>query len=1830
MIYSKHSILIRDHNGQPRFRTEINVGSKARYTLMKEDCLTIKFYSTDFISFKMGDYIDVHDFFSYDGKDYYPIDEELAGIMKARFYELTDSYVPQPKDNGYAYEMTFQAYYFKWKNKKFKFVTSKPVGNGTEDIKGITRVDDKNIQHRRAESSWYLTAKIEEHLDMLIENLYVLGHHYDTWDGNKITYAVHTGDIVEKYRNGYIPMYYDNMSILDAIYSLAKECECDCWIDGNVIHIGRLESAEEAMELSVWREIKTIEASNSSKTYATRLFVYGSDNNLPATYRKRLIFTSSEAGTDIKDMSRRLKSENFSDDCFEYKTSRVNIPSPNNDDLNGILGNVGNFHHTNVTYKKGTGETTIKVYKGADENVSNLIGDLVFVQPASVTFTPETTTSMVLKGRICVLWHLRYDVVSSPINLDPITLQVHMSYTEKESGETKNIEVIRKPITPKKSAKPNQAIAYGELEVNEALGDLDLDNIVGDIKFTYTCYTTNDCSFYYLVQTENLVLESRSKYPVVNTKVKVGGNEYDAVLNPYHVGSTDDRRYMLQVGTSLPKGTEYTITKGLLISTLGMEYFSDEEDNFVAQSISKRRLMLPTTPDADDEFPYTGHGYLDAYENMTSEEIVEDSIVIDDIKPEKTDKVVEVIPYDFKYEDNDENTGKKEGAIETRYLIKTEYFSEHYDDRYRLNGVENPTLVFCGENSSLSGFEFDVVFDPTIDGTFYKGYFRIVPKNVNEITLPNDTLKPKVGDEFNLYGYDCSFITESDLVGDAEKRLLERGREYLKRARYQDVTYNMTTYELLLGIGDRVKIEHPSYFEDNRIVRVIGYEICLDIPQDNPKYTMGESVAYSRISSLEEGKDNTSIVASTTGITSRGGGGSQVTIIGLNSKTMESDTNVYSSLRAKNDFLSKTRSDSTPYDLGMRNLHVRRDAHINGTAYAENVISDNMTSSDFREGGMDGAGVGVYSSVDGGHVETDYLSVRKASWFRELTIEEVKHVGGEMILSSAACRLSRVEGYNESLIYDSRIHESVPEGVEYFRCYFEKESNGKNNYNEWVVGDQARCQSFGNASAGTQVDVRTSYYWRLVVGTGETNEEFYVDLSNSLEDEPLEGCITHHGCDNGCTPPQPNDNVVLLGCRRSEEQYMYRRSAQVYSTIGDNAPSRRYYTGITDFNFPSPIENMEYVAKDGQAHWNVGNGTEYIDFSKDGLKIVASQITMSGSGKNIEDIFGDQVEVYLLDDGEECKPRMEHDGTMVSGALTPFEWDEVDYPKHENAICVTREGLCYKWTKNNDVWMWQSVSDKYLIDAVNKTELLNTQLGKVISKDYLLQSDKHLLERVRDALYVQHADIEEALAIIRDNESLRTEMLKKFPLLDTMTTSYNNAYSALISVYNSILGSEEEVIDLRPFGLEAKNTAYNLQYTEIRKVIASMNTYTFELSNEMNVLGNTFFGKDGDGNWVVKKGQLVTEAGAVTMITEQLGDYPTKADMGVAINEGIANAHISAEQIALSGYTTINDGFGVDNDGNMYAEQGVFGGMTKSKFKVVYSGNKEKFGYNSENDFYVDVDKTGSCFMVYDNTYKSDGFVTNASTFGNVIIPLPSFKGYNDASNGKFKEVFDLYQARQYIGKKIYFYHAYSGSLRITGVFNADYTSVGEFFRNPITGGVPMKLLEFECNVVTSSTNGKRELIGWSLVQESENLDFPYAKDMNWLQGTGENEQNRNIFALDTYHFEPDLYAYCVWNQSFTPKDKYIIKQAYDKLVNKYIILSKTDIKGALWETFKRDVLSVKSLVEGNNYSVMGDAACPLFKYMNLETIYNGDDYLEHAKTARLILARCYKFLDSL
>lgn len=615
-------------------------------------------------------------------------------------------------------------------------------------------------------------------------------------------------------------------------------------------------------------------------------------------------------------------------------------------------------------------------------------------------------------------------------------------------------------------------------------------------------------------------------------------------------------------------------------------YRKTDRGESVALGVVTDRLMLPKGTDYIDLYKYDTEGnrvYItdsaytaDTNTEMPSEEVVENTIVFDDVYPKQDATITDVFVYrKAPIKDSEGNVVKKIPI----YWCKVDGFI--FDRKYLLEGK---TIQMMFQSGLLSGMTFDVTFNPANDavkhpdGSVNKDAQRweLVYNTDYGRELPDETLKPRAGDKIVFINFDAKLVTEGDMVADAEKKLYTTAVDYIKKQATDNQTYECTIMcdvardGFTLDVGQRVRLVNAAFFRTPRKSRVIGWEIPLDIPYDNPVYTIGEAVNYSTIGTLSKSVE--ALTAQGQRRESESGG--VYLIRSYDNVTPATDLNAYSALRALRQFVNAVDDDDVAGLL---------------------TFAKGLQSAGFMEGSF-GRGFELMKDRNGrSYLEIDEIFVRMRAVFESLEIKHVSHVGGENILSPAGIECYRVEtvpaqiGLRSSdgadlLDKDGEQLTVKATDTNVYRCYFKTTDGERTIYNQFAVGDLALCREF-NTKKNADGTTLGRYYWRAVVGVGTD----YIDLS-----------ITD--CLEGSDVPMKGDTIVCLGNKSDKA----RQNAVVVSSYGVGSPSIKMYQGIKTFALSD--DNAPVI------------------ISPDGNKFTGDFV--SRSGDNIVDIINGKAKVY--------------------------------------------------------------------------------------------------------------------------------------------------------------------------------------------------------------------------------------------------------------------------------------------------------------------------------------------------------------------------------------------------------------------------------------------------------------------------------------------------------------------------------------------------------------------------------------------------------------------------
>lgn len=427
------------------------------------------------------------------------------------------------------------------------------------------------------------------------------------------------------------------------------------------------------------------------------------------------------------------------------------------------------------------------------------------------------------------------------------------------------------------------------------------------------------------------------------------------------------------------------------------------------------------------------------------------------------------------------------------------------------------------------------------------------------VVMPNASagLKPQKGDKFVITGIKAPLV----LITAAERRLDEALIKHMSENNEDKFNYSVkfsriflqenTDFAAMLSENTKLTIKHNNELID---VFVSNYQVKID---DN----VLTSVEVELVTSLEVGQnDIKQIVQSVEGEVVRSLGNIPTGGSGFNAAI------------ADKMYLSKVKKDTA-----QEPINFEKGLTFGNGAYRvtpEGVaIFKGLISQIFKSGALgSGFKLGDYNGSGDSYLEVDRLLVRKAAEFVRLVIRELQSVGGEIVLSPAAMKISNVVYFEKGTVLPE--YNGSPLRYNVYRCYFSQKKGDEEIENQFVMGDLVRCQTF-NVKEGVNENVKNRYYWRKVYKVGKDFIDVLADF-----------------CDTGSDIPQAGDELVQMGNTTDTA----RQSVVVLSAYGADAPSLKMYEGVDSYS----LENKEVFVLSRQEMFAIANKFKFVTRNANG------------------------------------------------------------------------------------------------------------------------------------------------------------------------------------------------------------------------------------------------------------------------------------------------------------------------------------------------------------------------------------------------------------------------------------------------------------------------------------------------------------------------------------------------------------------------------------------------------------------------------------------------------
>lgn len=280
-------------------------------------------------------------------------------------------------------------------------------------------------------------------------------------------------------------------------------------------------------------------------------------------------------------------------------------------------------------------------------------------------------------------------------------------------------------------------------------------------------------------------------------------------------------------GDSSEYGTRFYVFGGT--RNLPEDYNANKQGG-ETNHVSEKRLHLPD-----------GVPYIDAYNGLKGCDVVEQVVFLDYIYPKNTETVTDVFTRKV----------TADGKIYTYWNIVCENTAF-----VPSNMIENAPLSAVFTSGSLNGREFELYIEKKNDLTFDKT-FEINDKTDGSgdtaVTIPNEYLKPEIGDTFVLTGVKLP----ERYVREAENTLLEMAAEVVKERSGDTTIYECSTNvpyctknDKSFELGQRVRLKGGAFGDTGRLSRIQKLERKLYNKYD-AVYSIGDNTPYSKYNFLQ-------------------------------------------------------------------------------------------------------------------------------------------------------------------------------------------------------------------------------------------------------------------------------------------------------------------------------------------------------------------------------------------------------------------------------------------------------------------------------------------------------------------------------------------------------------------------------------------------------------------------------------------------------------------------------------------------------------------------------------------------------------------------------------------------------------------------------------------------------------------------------------------------------------------------------------------------------------------------------------------------------------------
>lgn len=540
-------------------------------------------------------------------------------------------------------------------------------------------------------------------------------------------------------------------------------------------------------------------------------------------------------------------------------------------------------------------------------------------------------------------------------------------------------------------------------------------------------------------------------------------------------------------------------------------------------------------------------------------------------------------------------------------LINGKNIGCSFEPNFNTGALSTP-LAGHGSNGDYVGFELiyhkDAISSHTSDDvdknpfSIKKGDYEIIYQEDNDIIIPTNAAEMLIPRGESKPSLRCNItvlynIAMADTIyfKDAQNRLLEKAKEEIVRLLSDLNNYEIKSYsDVFLKENPELQIGQSVTYKDGH-----GYELATRVLKLSTNIdfgfiqtiTLGNQVIKGTITQLKE--DVQSIIAS--GGSNGNGGGFTVSQLRNLIAKYGSDNFISKQFddtaQGLITFLKGLKAQDVIKAINGMSLGYGDDFSIDGAGRA--VLSEVAVSllKSLNYNNAEQTGFAIEQKNGKYQMSITDLIVWGKAIFNTLQLRELSYVGGNIVLSPSASKLTHV--------VEIRNNDGEITG---WKCYLLADDGSTATINSWKVDDQARCQTF-NIKTGVYENVGNKDYWRRVTEVSQDNEVITDGNGHELYDGNKFAWIilSKTDCSEGAdavvnknNSPAAGDSLVLIGNRTDKS----RQNMLLLETEGSEAPRFVMYRGINNYSLANrSIVSVSYNGIDirtGYIHYTSPSG----------------------------------------------------------------------------------------------------------------------------------------------------------------------------------------------------------------------------------------------------------------------------------------------------------------------------------------------------------------------------------------------------------------------------------------------------------------------------------------------------------------------------------------------------------------------------------------------------------------------------------------------------------------